>query len=151
MTLCAIIALGSNLGDREAHLESGLTALAALGRVVRSPLIMETPDESGQGPDYLNTVARLEWAGDDPRLLLEALLRIELQLGRDRNGGKNAPRTLDLDLIQVAGMEGHWSWPCPEALRALGDVLTLDLPHPRAGSRDFVQHPWRALGEPWTS
>lgn len=147
MTLSAVIALGSNLGDRHAHLEVGLVALAALGRLVRSPLIMETPDESGRGPDYLNTVVRLDWEGDDPCHLLEELLRIELRLGRDRNGGRNAPRTLDLDLIQVAGVEGSWSWPCPEGLRALGDYLTLELPHPRARGRDFVQLPWRALNE----
>lgn len=147
MSLSAVIALGSNLGDRHAHLEAGLTALGRLGRVVRSTLIMETPDESGRGPDYLNTVARLEWEGDDPRHLLEALLRIELQVGRDRSGGRNAPRTLDLDLIQVAGMEGHWSWASPPELRVLGECLTLDLPHPRAGGRDFVQLPWRALDE----
>jgi 2-amino-4-hydroxy-6-hydroxymethyldihydropteridine diphosphokinase len=147
VTLSAVIALGSNLGDRHAHLEAGLAALADLGRVTRSPLIMETPDESGRGPDYLNTVVRLEWEGNDPRNLLEELLRIELRLGRDRNGGRNAPRTLDLDLIQVAGVEGRWSWTCPEELRVLGDHLTLELPHPRAGDRDFVQLPWRALDE----
>lgn len=145
MTLSAVIALGSNLGDRHAHLEAGLASLADLGRVVRSPMIMETPDESGRGPDYLNTVARLVWEGDDPRRLLEELLRIELRLGRDRHVGRNAPRTLDLDLIQVEGVEGQWSWACPEELRVLGEHLTLELPHPRAGGRAFVQLPWRAL------
>jgi 2-amino-4-hydroxy-6-hydroxymethyldihydropteridine diphosphokinase len=106
---------------------------------------METPDESMRGPDDLNTVALLQYEGTDPCRLLEALLRIELRLGRDRSGGRNAPRTLDLDLIRVPGLEGHWCWPSPEDLRALGDRLTLDLPHPRAEARDFVMLPWKAL------
>ncbi len=145
MALTAIIALGSNLGNRRAHLEAGLMALADLGSVSQSPLIMETPDESGRGPDYMNTVARLDYDGHDPCRLLEALLRIELSLGRDRSFGRNAPRTLDLDLIHCAGITGHWSWTPPEDLKVLGDLLTLDLPHPRAEGRAFVQLPWQAL------
>ena len=94
----AAVALGSNLGDRAAHLADGLAALARLGAVTASPLVLETADESGTGPDYLNTVALLETRLEDPRRLLEALLRIELRLGRDRGAGRNAPRTLDLSV-----------------------------------------------------
>jgi 2-amino-4-hydroxy-6-hydroxymethyldihydropteridine diphosphokinase len=142
----ALVALGSNLGDRRASLEEGLQALAGLGRVAVSPLWTETPDESGRGPDYLNTVALLETDGDDPRALLEALLRAELRLGRDRAQGRNAPRTLDLDLVAVEGREGSWAWPAPPDLQVLGPELTLDLPHPRARRRPFVMEPARALG-----
>ena len=145
MSLRAVIALGSNLGDRHTHLEAGLAALRELGRVEASPLVMETRDESGLGPDYLNTVAKLETAIDDPCRLLEALLRIELRLGRDRTAGRNAPRTLDLDLINVEGASGSWAWPAPPDLCALGQELTLDLPHPRAAARVFVQEPLRRL------
>jgi 2-amino-4-hydroxy-6-hydroxymethyldihydropteridine diphosphokinase len=88
----ALVALGSNLGDRRASLEGGIAALAGLGTVTVSPLWPETPDESGRGPDYLNTVVLLETGGDDPTALLEALLRAELRLGRDRSQGRNAPR-----------------------------------------------------------
>lgn len=146
MSLDALIALGSNLGDRPAHLEAGLAALRALGNVFPSPLVMETQDESGMGPDYLNTVARLV-ARDlsDPCRLLEELLRIELRLGRDRLAGRNAPRTLDLDLIEVTGCAGRWSWPAPPDLAVVGQDLTLDLPHPRAAARTFVQEPRLAL------
>lgn len=146
MTLVAIVALGSNLGDRRANLEAGLRALGTLGAVTPSPLVMETADESGLGPDYLNTVARLESELETPCALLEALLRIELDLGRDRSAGRNAPRTLDLDLIEVRGLEGRWTWPSPEDLRILGGELTLELPHPRAQGRRFVQEPMRRLG-----
>jgi len=144
----AVVALGSNLGDRRAHLDAGLVALRTLGTVLPSPLVMETPDESGRGPAYLNTVAILVTEEADPRRLLESLLRLELAAGRDRNAGRNAPRTLDLDLITTDGPPGSWTWNTPEDLRILGDAMSLELPHPRAFSRAFVLEPWRALSDP---
>ena len=144
----AVIALGSNLGDRRAHLEAGLAALRTLGAVIPSPLVMETPDESGRGPAYLNTVAILVVEETNPCRLLEALLRLELAAGRDRNAGRNAPRTLDLDFITTDGGAGTWTWETPEDLRVLGPELSLELPHPRAFSRPFVLDPWRALSDP---
>ena len=147
--MIAIIALGSNLGDRQAHLNAGLMALKTLGAVTPSPLVMETPDESGRGPAYINTVARVVTEEGDPRRLLEALLRLERAQGRDRSAGRNAPRTLDLDLITSDGEKGHWTWATPEDLReALGPTLELELPHPRAFTRPFVLEPWRALDDP---
>ncbi|HJW08668.1 MAG TPA: 2-amino-4-hydroxy-6-hydroxymethyldihydropteridine diphosphokinase [Holophagaceae bacterium] len=145
----AVIALGSNLGDRRAHLAAGLEAMKELGTVLPSPKVMETPDESGRGPAYLNTVALLTTTEEDPRRLLEALLRIELRLGRDRSAGRNAPRTLDLDLITTNNEKGQWTWATPEDLvPTLGPELSLELPHPRAFSRSFVLEPWRALSDP---
>ena len=141
----ALVALGCNLGDRRARLEAGLGALALLGAVTPSPLWPETPDESGRGPDYMNNVALLEIPETDPAELLEALLRAELRLGRDRSRGRNAPRTLDLDLIAVEGLQGWWNWPAPPDLAVLGPELTLELPHPRARMRPFVMEPAWAL------
>ncbi len=141
----AVIALGSNLGDRRANLAAGIEGLEKHGQVRASSLVMETPDESGRGPDYLNTVALLATEIADPRYLLEALLRIELHCGRDRSQGRNAPRTLDLDLIAVSGQTGNWDWETPEDLRMLGPELHLELPHPRGFTRPFVLEPWRAL------
>lgn len=144
--MIAIIALGSNLGDRQAHLAAGLAGLRELGTVTPSPLVLETPDESGTGPAYLNTVARLEAPGRDFRRLLEALLRLELRLGRERAEGRNAPRTLDLDLVTVDGRSGTWTWAAPADLSEhLGPTLDLTLPHPRALHRAFVMEPWKAL------
>jgi 2-amino-4-hydroxy-6-hydroxymethyldihydropteridine diphosphokinase len=145
----AVIALGSNLGDRRAHLDAGLEALKTLGAVLPSLLVMETPDESGRGPAYLNTVALLDTAEADPCRLLEALLRLERAQGRDRSAGRNAPRTLDLDLITTDGDKGSWTWAAPDDLAPLlGAELSLELPHPRAFSRPFVLEPWRALSDP---
>lgn len=144
--MLAIVALGSNLGDRRAHLDAGLAALASLGAVTPSPLVMETPDESGRGPAYLNTVALVQTGLRDPRHVLEALLRLELAAGRDRREGRNAPRTLDLDLITLGGVSGQWAWSTPpDLVPHLGPELTLSLPHPRALARPFVLEPWRAL------
>ncbi len=144
----AVIALGSNLGDRHANLAMGIDGLFELGQVRVSSLVMETQDESGRGPDYLNTVALLSTGIEDPRRLLEALLRVELRCGRDRSQGRNAPRTLDLDLIAVGGRTGTWTWETPADLRSLGPELQLELPHPRAFTRPFVLEPWRALTDP---
>jgi 2-amino-4-hydroxy-6-hydroxymethyldihydropteridine diphosphokinase len=141
----ALVALGSNLGDRRANLRAGLALLAELGAVTASPLWTETPDESGKGPDYLNTVALVD-TDLEPQPLLEALLRAELRQGRDRAAGRNAPRTLDLDLIQAGEARGRWTWPAPPDLRELGGELALELPHPRARQRPFVVEPARALG-----
>jgi len=134
----AIVALGSNLGDRTGNLQAGLVALAEIGPLIPSPLVLETPDESGIGPDYLNTVALLESRHEEPMALLEVLLGIESRLGRDRRAGRNAPRTLDLDLIAVEGHQGFWNDPT-----ASGRYL--ELPHPRAKRRAFVLKPLQAL------
>ena len=127
----ALIALGSNLGDRESSLAAGLAGLRELGKVTHSPLVMETPDESGLGPAYLNTAAVLDCAGADPKRLLEALFRIELAQGRNRSAGRNAPRTLDLDLL----LYGDISL----------DSDRLTLPHPRGHLRAFVLQPLQEL------
>lgn len=143
--MIALVALGSNLGDRAAHLRAGLEGLATLGQVLPSPLTIETPDEGGQGPAYLNTVACLEASMKDVRDLLVELLRLELASGRDRTLGLGAPRTLDLDLVAVRGVRGVFRWTAPPDLLVLGPSLLLELPHPRALGRAFVREPWRAL------
>jgi 2-amino-4-hydroxy-6-hydroxymethyldihydropteridine diphosphokinase len=111
-------------------------------------MTIETEDESGIGPAYLNTVIRLDTPIADPRALLEECLRIEIAAGRDRALPRNSPRELDLDLIIAEGWRGHWEWDAPKDLRdlpQLGPRLTLDLPHPRAAHRDFVLGPLEAL------
>jgi len=122
--------------------------LSVLGRVTISPLVVETEDEAGIGPAYLNTVIKLDTAIADPCILLEECLRIELAAGRNRALPRNSPRELDLDLIMTDALRGHWEWETPKDLRdlpQLGPWLTLDLPHPRATHRDFVLGPLKVL------
>ena len=84
-------------------------------------------------PDFVNGVARLEGEGD-PDTLLAALHVIEDLAGRERPF-PNAPRTLDLDLIDMGGM--------------LRDAPPPILPHPRAHERGFVLHPLAEVAPGW--
>lgn len=127
----AYIGLGSNLGDRETYLQAALAALAALQgtRVVRVSSFVETnPVDSPAGSGlFLNAVARLE-TSLAPRELLRELLRIEAEQGRNRHGQqRNAPRTLDLDILLYAD--------------AVIDTDELKVPHPRMTERRFVLWP----------
>ncbi len=122
----AYIGLGSNLGDRRAMLREAIRRLGAYGRVVAVSSLYETePVGFREQPWFLNAVVALE-TELDPHSVLEALLAIERRAGRVRTF-RNAPRTLDLDLLLY------------------GSVVTesdeLSLPHPRLHERSFVLVP----------
>ena len=129
----AVIALGSNQGDRAATLLSAVTELAEADGVELTAIspTHETVAVRLDGPDvdapaYLNAIAliRTTLAPDD---LLALLQRIEARHGRVR-AERWGDRTLDLDIVDYAGQ------------RRDRDGLTL--PHPRAAQRDFVLRPW---------
>lgn len=125
------VGLGANLGERQAALRNALAAMGQLPgtRVLRvSPLYGSAPVDAG-GPDYLNAVAELTTTLA-PDALLGALQAIELSAGRERPY-RNAPRTLDLDLL----LHGNTRLDTP--------VLTL--PHPRLHQRAFVLLPLTEL------
>lgn len=121
------IALGSNLGDRRAHLESGLAGLGRHGlepRAVSS--VWETEPVDTDFPRWFWNMA-LRTEDDRPPLeLLELLLEIERRNGRRRTEA-NGPRTLDLDLLMVGDLRV--------------DGPRLRLPHPRMWQRAFVLEP----------
>ena len=122
----AAIALGANLGDRLASLQSAATRLGTLGRELgRSPVYESAPVGPPQ-PDYLNAVLLLETSAE-AETLLQGLLSVEAQMGRIRRE-RWGPRTIDLDLL------------------ALGDLRLetplLTLPHPEIARRAFVLRPW---------
>ena len=123
----AYVGLGANLGDARAALLAAVTALGALPRtrlVNCSSLYRSAPVDSS-GPDYLNAVAEITTALA-PHELLAQLQAIELKHGRERPY-RNAPRTLDLDLL----LYGHTVLATP----------ALTLPHPRQHERAFVLLP----------
>jgi len=129
----AFIALGSNLGDRAAHLRAGADALAATHGVeaVAWSHVYET-DPVGpppQGP-YLNAVMQVRTTLSAAALLAR-LLEIERQQGRTRGTGRNGARSLDLDLLDYGG-------------RCI-DEPGLELPHPRLHERPFVLEPLSEL------
>ena len=123
----AYIGLGANLGDARAALQAALQALAALPQTrlkEHSSFYRSAPVDSS-GPDYLNAVAHVRTTLA-PHALLAHLQAIEAQHGRERPY-RNAPRTLDLDLLLFGGHSLH--------------TPTLTLPHPRLHERAFVLLP----------
>ncbi len=128
------VALGSNLGDREAHLAYACRRLAgALAGLTCSTLIDTEPVGVGPQPRFLNgaAVGRTSLA---PRALLDELLAIERERGRERPA-PGAPRTLDLDLILYGGM----------VINEPG----LTVPHPRFRARRFVLAPLAEVAPAW--
>ena len=129
------VALGSNLGDRAAHLAWALDQLSSLLSDVRRSVPCNTApqDVPDAQPDYLNAVV-VGRTTLSPEALLEALLRLEAARGRQRPGLR-AARTLDLDLILYGN-------------RVI-DEPGLQVPHPRFRDRDFVLGPLAALAPRW--
>lgn len=127
----AFVGLGANLGDARGALADALAALARVPdtRVVRSSRIYRSAPVDAQGPDFLNAVAQVETRLAAPELLAQ-LQAIENAAGRERPY-RNAPRTLDLDLLLFG------------AARIASPALTV--PHPRMRERAFVLLPLREL------
>jgi 2-amino-4-hydroxy-6-hydroxymethyldihydropteridine diphosphokinase len=124
----AFVGLGSNLGDREDYLRRALDRLGA----ARVSSIRETePVGVTDQPNFLNAVAEVE-TDLTARELLQLLLEIERELGRDRSRGQRwGPRTIDLDLLLYGD-----------------DVIAepgLTVPHPRLAERSFVLEPLHEL------
>ncbi len=131
MTLPAVrsfLSLGSNLGDRRAHLSQAVDSLPDV--VAVSPVYETEPvgGPGGQGP-YLNVVVEMHTT-IAPRALLAICHRIEASSGRVR-AERWGPRTLDVDIIWMDGIEV--------------DDESLTIPHPRWRERRFVLAPLRDL------
>lgn len=133
VVLPAVIALGSNQGDREQLLRAAVRAIDALEdvRVTDVSGIVETPALKPHGvdtsaPSYLNAIV-LARVALEPEELLAALHGIEEHFGRVRNEVWG-DRTLDLDVIDFGGLTR--------------ENETITLPHPRAWERAFVLVPW---------
>lgn len=126
-TASVAIALGSNLGDRDGHLDFALARLAALLPDLRVSSRYDTApvDVEHDQPRYLNAAA-VGHTTLTPRELLLAMQDIESMRGRQRPY-TNAPRTLDLDLILYDD--------------CVIDDGTLAVPHPRFRLRTFVLQP----------
>ena len=132
----AYVALGTNVGDRERHLEDARAALATLpeSRILAVSAVEET---APLGPipqaNYFNQMVALE-TSLTPQHLLDELLRIEQQQGRRRDA-RWGPRTLDLDIVMFGDQQ------------MATDRLTL--PHPQLPSRDFWQRELIELRGDW--
>jgi len=131
MAVTAFVGLGANLGDAAAALDDAVVRLGGLPgtRVTARSSTYRTAPVDAAGPDYLNAVVALDTALA-PDELLAALHAIEHAHGRERPY-RNAPRTLDLDLL----MHGD----------TRSDTASLVLPHPRLHLRAFVLVPLAEL------
>jgi 2-amino-4-hydroxy-6-hydroxymethyldihydropteridine diphosphokinase len=124
--MTAVVSLGSNLGDRLAHLQVGILVLRGQLPVESVSAVYETDPVGVDGqPAYLNAVALL--GTDDPEQALAAAQLAEAAAGRERPA-RWAPRTLDVDVVAVGGLTS--------------DDPRLTVPHPRAHERAFVLVPW---------
>ncbi len=129
-----VLCLGSNLGQRQQNLQGGVSALVDTPdvTVVDVSPVYESPSLGGPADagDFLNVVLTADTTLS-PHTLLDRCLAIEDAYGRERPVQRNAPRTLDVDLVIV------------------GDQATRDkdlvLPHPRAHERVFVLQPWHDI------
>jgi 2-amino-4-hydroxy-6-hydroxymethyldihydropteridine diphosphokinase len=127
----AFVGLGANLGDAGHAVQEALAALGGLPqtRLLRASRLYRSAPVDAGGPDYCNAVAQLETRLPAPELL-GALQQLEEAAGR-RRPYRNAPRTLDLDLLLYG-----------EA-RIASPALTV--PHPRMRERAFVLLPLQEL------
>lgn len=131
-----VVALGSNLGDREGTLEAAAEEIRRLPLVddVRLSPVIRSVALTAEGldptkPEYLNAVALVQTTLA-PSVLLAYLNRIEADHGRER-AERWGDRTLDLDIITYGDLRS--------------DDVRLTIPHPRAHERDFVLGPWLSL------
>ncbi len=127
MTISAYIGIGANLGDAQAMVEYAIEKLRSLPQTQfkqASSLFITAPIDSS-GDDYINAVAALE-TDLDAQVLLEHLQALELVCGRERPY-RNAPRTLDLDLLLYGQQKIN--------------TEHLTVPHPRMTERAFVLIP----------
>ncbi|MES2784806.1 MAG: 2-amino-4-hydroxy-6-hydroxymethyldihydropteridine diphosphokinase [Pseudomonadota bacterium] len=130
----AYVALGANLGDAAQAVRNAFGELGQLPQTTlqgQSSLHRTAPVDSS-GPDYINAVARISTRLTAPGLLAQ-LQRIENEAGRERPY-RNAPRTLDLDLLMYGS--------------ARIDSERLTIPHPRMFERAFVMVPLAEVAPP---
>jgi 2-amino-4-hydroxy-6-hydroxymethyldihydropteridine diphosphokinase len=123
-----VLSIGSNLGDRLAHLQGAVDAMRPWLRAV-SPVYETAPWGPVEQDDYLNAVLLVDDATATPKDWLERAQAAEQAAGRSR-GVRWGPRTLDVDVVAVDDIRS--------------DDAELTLPHPRAAERAFVLVPWLA-------
>jgi len=126
--LLVVVGLGANLGDRLASLRTAAERIAEIGELRALSPVYETEavDSPALAPPYLNAAVLLVSALG-AETLMQRLLAIEAAMGRVRPTTRNAPRTIDLDLLWIDG------------LALATDTLTL--PHPRLIERAFALGP----------
>ena len=129
MTETGYLGLGSNLGDRRAHLEAAVAALPAHGVTVTAASSTYDTEPVGlvlDQPEFLNACLRIETALA-PLALLDAAKAVEREVGRAAGGPRHGPRVIDVDVLLLGGLTFRSE--------------RLNLPHAEVRSRRFVLVP----------
>ncbi len=126
-----IVATGSNIGDSLSILKEARDKLATkYGLIAESRIYTSAAIEYESQPDFFNQVLELRTPASSPQQVMQELLEMEQEFGRNRNIPKG-PRTLDLDII---------FWDLEKTNEA-----ALIIPHPRWNERSFVVKPLQEL------
>lgn len=121
------IALGANIGNREANLRRALRAMTRMAKVQAvSSLYKSEPEGGADQPVYYNAVCRIE-TGLEPLSLLRFLNGLEHEIGRRPSAGRGKPRPIDLDILLFDDR--------------VVETDDLTIPHPRLAERSFVVQP----------
>jgi 2-amino-4-hydroxy-6-hydroxymethyldihydropteridine diphosphokinase len=123
------LGLGSNVGNRRAHLRAAIEALRQHEVEVEATSSLYETEPVGEvldQPEFLNAVTRIR-TGLEPESLLDLCKAIEVEQGRMLGGQRHGPRSLDVDLLLLGEIEL--------------DTERLTLPHPQVTSRRFVLEP----------
>lgn len=123
------LGLGSNVGDRRAHLQAAIAALVARGVAVTASSSTYDTDPVGEvrdQPAFLNACLRIE-TELEPEALLDVAKAVERERGRDPAGRRHGPRPLDVDLLLLGDLERR--------------AARLTLPHAQVTERRFVLIP----------
>jgi 2-amino-4-hydroxy-6-hydroxymethyldihydropteridine diphosphokinase len=123
------LGLGSNVGERESHLQAALAALPEHGVEVQASSSLYETEPVGEvldQPDFLNAAVRVA-TELEPEGLLDVCKAIEVEQGRTLGGQRHGPRPLDVDLLLLGDVEL--------------ETERLTLPHPQVSSRRFVLAP----------
>ena len=130
----AYLGLGSNVGDRRAHLEAALREIAAFATIRNVSSFYRTePVGFAAQPDFWNAAVEIAWPGT-PRQLLRVVREVERRVGRTRTFA-NGPREIDVDILDVRGERRDRTDPV--------------LPHPRLNARRFVLVPLAEISPGW--
>ena len=128
------LGLGSNLGDRRAHLAAALSQIRARARIVRvSSLYRSEPVGYTDQPEFWNAAVEIVWTAS-AAALLRAVKDAERAVGRSRTF-PNGPREIDVDILDMRGL-----------VRATPDPV---LPHPRLSLRRFALAPLAEIAPRW--
>ncbi len=142
MYIC-VVGMGANLGAREQTLDAAVVRLTErLGEFLavspqhRTRALVAPGEESDSVPDYLNAAAKFS-TSLSPAEILQALLEVERELGRDRSQEEKRwqSRIIDLDLLAVEDL--------------VVSTSDLSLPHPEMHKRDFVLQPFQEIWPDW--